>query len=487
MPNDGVRIWAQKDPKVGISIHADIYYVLGLGSTGAGFDLAPVCASGKINKWSKYKPYQGHEQGYSQDGVTDPSPAGQVWGMTNGIRQNAATTYLGQFVNNNIGKDGWTYHLPVVGTHWGRVYDFDGYNHGAQPVTKAGATEQFFNENVDNMGQVKVINLFRDRNILFECVAGGDFNNLKVFWQNMPNLRYTIEVYQNYQLEAYAPPIAKWCSEPLATINGSSVGVIKSIREILAGAGISYIGLGGTSTSGALNLRVVSGLQEATKSGWFFGEDIVTNFKAGTGMNVEGATRNGNGWTGVVCPVPIGTWFDSAITNMTFGCRVGGASTPTMWNEVSQQGKYAASYATFYMKFDIAQQSSPFRICDSRNTTTEGVRLGAYWTNTSASTFSVIKGTLCSSNWANYSTDYIDIPAGTGTTTIYMRFDGILKTGGTSTSDSQRIRLMWSLKNNPSSSLTNSGTAGDWSNLSSVLKLSSGTDVTNGWYTGIKY
>jgi hypothetical protein len=175
---------------------------------------------------------------------------------------------------------------------------------------------------------------------------------------------------------------------------------------------------------------------------------------------------------------------------MTFGCRVGGASTPTMWNAVSQQGKYAASYATFYMKFDIAQQSSPFRLCSGENSS-EGVRIGAYWTNTSASTFTVIKGTLCNSSWNNYdsipNSNYIDIPAGTGTTTIYMRFDGILKTGGTSTSDSQRIRLMWSLKNNPSSSLTNSGTAGDWSNLSSVLKLSSGTDVTNGWYTGIKY
>lgn len=467
-----------------ISLHGDVYPVLAIAPSGAYYDVAEVCTSGKINKWSKYKPYQGNNQTYEQNGTTDPSPAGQVWGMVNTLRQNAATTYLGQLVQNNVGRDTWTYYPPVLGSHWMRLLDFNGYNHAAEYPLKAGMNEQFFNENVDNMGQMRVINLFRDKNILFDCVAGGDFGNLKVLMQNLPNLRYTIEIYENYQLEAYAPPIAKWCSEPLATINGSSVGVIKSLREILSGAGIPYLKLGGTSTAASMTLRIVSGLQEATSSGWFFGDNIVKNFKAGTGMVIQNAIKNGNGWAGLVAPLPIGTWFDSAISSATFGCRVGGASTPTMWSAPLQAGTYAASYATFYVKFNIAQQSSPFRICDSRNTSTDGVRLGAYWTNPSnASTLNVITGTLCDSSWNNYSTSYIDIPAGTGTTTIYMRFDNLLKTGGTSTSDSHRVRFMWSLENAPSSNLQNN----QWSDLTASMKLSGGTDVTSGWYTGIKY
>ena len=466
-----------------VSLHDDVYSVLSIAPAGDQYDIAEACTSNKINKWSKFKPYQGNGPGYEQDGLTDPSPSGQVWGMTNSIKQNAATTYLGQFVLNTTGRDGWTYNPPVLGSHWMRLTDFSGYNHGAGIVTKAGPVQSFFNDIVDNMGMAsKVINLFRDKNIQFECVAGGDFNNLKVFWQNMPELRYTLEIYINAQYEAYAPPIAKWCSDKLSTINGSTVGETQSIRTILANANIPYLQLGGTSTAAGMTLRVVSGLQEAISSGWFYGDDIVNNFKAGTGMNVDGPVRSGNGWPGVLCPVPIGTWFDSAITNMTFGCRVGGASTPTMWNAVSQAGKYSASYSTFYVKLNIAQQSSPFRIVDADDSSTDGVRIGAYVTN-SSSTSSVVNCKLCDSSWANYSINYIDIPVGTGTTTIYLRFDGLLKTDGTSTSDSQRVRLRWSLKRSPSSSV--SGT--DWVDLTSSCMLANGTEVMNGWYTGIKY
>ena len=138
MPNDGVRIWAQKDPKVGISIDADIYYVLGLGSTGAGFDLAPVCASGKINKWSFHKPVRlpqmpdlTDEQIMQVNCGLVPQELSKLKTNCNGLNgvtgtNDAKSDILAQVLE-------WDY-LPPLNAY--RTNDFDGYNHGALPSDK---------------------------------------------------------------------------------------------------------------------------------------------------------------------------------------------------------------------------------------------------------------------------------------------------------------------------------------------------------------
>lgn len=138
MPNDGVKIWAQKEPKIGISIHADIYYVLGLGSTGAGFGLAPVCASGKINKWSFHKPVRlpqmpdlTDEQIMQVNCGLVPQELSKLKTNCNGLNgvtgtNDAKADILAQVIE-------WEY-LPALNGY--RTNDFDGYNHAALPSDK---------------------------------------------------------------------------------------------------------------------------------------------------------------------------------------------------------------------------------------------------------------------------------------------------------------------------------------------------------------
>lgn len=138
MPNDGKKIWAQKDPKVGISIHADIYYVLGLGATGAGFDLAPACTSGKINKWSFHKPIRINQMPDLTDaqimqahcGLT-PQVLGKLKTNCNGLNGVAGTDDTKDAILAQVLE--WDYTPPLNAY---RTNDFDGYNHGSLPSDK---------------------------------------------------------------------------------------------------------------------------------------------------------------------------------------------------------------------------------------------------------------------------------------------------------------------------------------------------------------
>lgn len=463
-----------------ISLHGDVYPVLAIAPSGAYYDVAEACTSGKINKWSKVKPYQGHEPNYEQDGTTDPSPSGQIWGITNTQQQGSGTTYFGQFVNNTHSTEKWTYNAPVLGTHWMRLLDFNGYNQAATVFLKGGVSKTLSDKVLTSTGHPSnIINLFNNHNFMFECNASGDFTNLKVLMQNRPNLRYCVEVYQFSGLDSVAAPIAKWCSEPLSTYNGGMANVIKSFREILTSAGIPYMQLSGSG----ITLYCVSALQEATASGWFYGNDIVSNFNAGTAINLPDATTNFNGGSGLIFPVPVAFNFASNITALSYGCRVMGQSTPTMWTSPSQTERYTATYSTLYMKFDVAQQDLPFDICSASNTSREGIRIGAYITNPITGTLQVVNGTLCDSTWANLNVNYQTIEAGSGTETVYIRFDNILSTTNTAETASQRVRLAWTVIESPNNVI---GSNGDWNDMvSNTVTLGDGTSGTNGWYTGI--
>ena len=118
-----------------VSLHADVYPVLGLTKTGTYYDTGWVCSNshGKINKWSKRKPIR-----YAQPGeLTDAQFKGTYADNNQGI-------YYGMKVASEAGRLGqlhtasWEYLPPRPGTDWCRLTDFVGYDHNAKPFLSAG-------------------------------------------------------------------------------------------------------------------------------------------------------------------------------------------------------------------------------------------------------------------------------------------------------------------------------------------------------------
>lgn len=102
-----------------ISLHADVYPVLGLAKTGTYYDVAYACGNehGKINKLAKYKPVKVNTPAE----ITDTQRNGVRFGLTIPLRQMA----------DIITSSPWTYNPPVAGTDFSRLTDFIGYNHNA--------------------------------------------------------------------------------------------------------------------------------------------------------------------------------------------------------------------------------------------------------------------------------------------------------------------------------------------------------------------
>ena len=121
-----------------ISLHGDVYPVLSIAPSGAYYDVAEACKSGKINKWSFKKPIR-----YAQfPELTDA----QIMSVNCGLTPND----LGLLRRNCNGLNGvtggddskadilaevseWNYMQP---NEYYRLTDFDGYNHGALPSDK---------------------------------------------------------------------------------------------------------------------------------------------------------------------------------------------------------------------------------------------------------------------------------------------------------------------------------------------------------------
>lgn len=112
-----------------ISLHADVYPVLGLSKSGTYYDLGYACANshGKINPWAKYKPVKyegvdttGKEWWKSRDGNC---------GMT--IKRLSSYREAVDFADGSM--NGWSYSAPNGGSNPYRLTDFVGYNHNAVP------------------------------------------------------------------------------------------------------------------------------------------------------------------------------------------------------------------------------------------------------------------------------------------------------------------------------------------------------------------
>lgn len=114
-----------------ISLHADVYAVLGLTKTGTYYDTGWVCGNshGRINKWSKKKPIRYAQPGELTDAQFKGTTADNVQGIYYGLKVASQAGLLGQLHSVN-----WDYLPPRPGTDWCRLTDFNGYDHNATPT-----------------------------------------------------------------------------------------------------------------------------------------------------------------------------------------------------------------------------------------------------------------------------------------------------------------------------------------------------------------
>ena len=115
-----------------VSLHGDVYPVLGVSKTGTYYDTGYICsnAHGKINPFAKYKPTR-----------YDNPNGGTAWWRANdgncgfaGINQSTYSDIIARYHAGNT----WVYQPPRPGTDWCRLADFEGYDHSAVPFLRSG-------------------------------------------------------------------------------------------------------------------------------------------------------------------------------------------------------------------------------------------------------------------------------------------------------------------------------------------------------------
>lgn len=113
-----------------VSLHADVYPVLGLAKTGTFYDTGWVCGNshGRINKWSKHKPIRYNTPAELTDAQFRGTTADNSNGIYYGLKTSSAAGRLDQLHDAD-----WEYLPPVPGTDWCRLTDFVGYDHNAKP------------------------------------------------------------------------------------------------------------------------------------------------------------------------------------------------------------------------------------------------------------------------------------------------------------------------------------------------------------------
>lgn len=145
-----------------ISLHADVYPVLGVAKTGTYYDIGYICsnAHGKTNKWSRHKPVRVNTMQALTDAQFDTNTheGGDRYNMY-GLQVDIMHLLLTGYTQNNkitainTGTDSflyklakgqlaaWNYLAPRPGTDWCRLTDFDGYRHNVpdpMPAPRAG-------------------------------------------------------------------------------------------------------------------------------------------------------------------------------------------------------------------------------------------------------------------------------------------------------------------------------------------------------------
>lgn len=112
-----------------VSLHADVYPVLGVSKTGTYYDIGYINSNshGRTNKWAKYKPVRVAQPGT----ITDAQRAAANHGMTAWEVADIVRAQGGYAVALPATGQ-WSYAAPRPGTDWCRLTDWDGYNHAAK-------------------------------------------------------------------------------------------------------------------------------------------------------------------------------------------------------------------------------------------------------------------------------------------------------------------------------------------------------------------
>lgn len=126
-----------------ISLHADVYPVLGVSKSGTYYDIGYINsnAHGKTNMWAKYKPVR-----YSN--VAGSSANANWWKGDDGLCGLNIPSASGS--PDSIYNKSWGYNAPRIGVDWCRLSDWDGYNHQCYFVVSGSLIDQTYTVNKNN-------------------------------------------------------------------------------------------------------------------------------------------------------------------------------------------------------------------------------------------------------------------------------------------------------------------------------------------------
>lgn len=171
-----------------ISLHGDVYPVLGIAPSGAMYDVAEACTSSKVNGWSKVKPVRFD----TPQELTDA----QRKSIGYGIKMNAKTDVYELFT-----QEEWVYERPILGTHWCRLTDFDGYYQNAV----APVTAEFPADNFVVNGETVVGSLGYTANAVITPII--KFNSSVSYYDSQLCVSFTDIITDNNILNNYYPVI----------------------------------------------------------------------------------------------------------------------------------------------------------------------------------------------------------------------------------------------------------------------------------------
>lgn len=215
----------------------DVYDCLGVAKTANGYDLGYICSNrhGKINKWSRAKPYRKNSLA-SVSISTDPTRMdGSVWGMstpTMGIKEIYFNRIAANIIMHQSNSPNWEFQAPR-GDAFNepfRLTDFEGYNHNAKPVFTTGISN-FKNK----------INLFDEEEItfFFMLMQGSDFS-MKDFIGAFDGYKFVVEIYND-------SPSTPWYKMTSPTHRYVSTNTIKNMQGWAEYITVSTTSLGETA------------------------------------------------------------------------------------------------------------------------------------------------------------------------------------------------------------------------------------------------
>ena len=199
-----------------ISLHADVYPVLGLAKTGTYYDVAYACGNehGKINKWSKHKPVRYD----SPSELTNAQWESALYGMGVTYSSNIDTV-----IESALYGD-WEYLPPRPGTDWCRLTDFIGYNHNCvRPCTNTLMNQQMEADQSESVS----INFLETTDEAANIQGNINLREIVVNGQSFGNCYFGIVVIDTNKNKVYG-------------ITSESTFGNNAVRIIAGGAGTGY-------------------------------------------------------------------------------------------------------------------------------------------------------------------------------------------------------------------------------------------------------